>query len=565
MKKPTPIDIERRPPRRSATRKTAAPRPDRPPRKLPVFSEADFRRFAESSDDVFWLASPARGALLYVSPRFEALWGIPAEAVMRDPAQWNAAVLPDDAQQLPAPFFAGDQVAEDSVREYRIQSHTGQVRWIRDRRFVLHNSAANDAVSLVGGIAEDVTERKQRELDSAQLLRREREARAAAEAAALAKDEFLAIVTHELRSPLNAIRGWSHVLRHGGPLEGVQLKALDAIDRNTQAQARLVDDLLDSQRILCGKLQLEMAQVSLSAVIDEALEAVRPSAQAKRLRLEVAHDPSVGIVKIDPDRLRQALVKLLSNAVKFTPEDGIVSVSTRRGGKELSITVQDTGAGIEPSQLQLMFGPFQQADSSNTRRANGLGLGLSLARQLIELHGGGIGVASEGAGRGTRFTVRLPLSVLNENDALQDPESSSPLAGKKIVIVEDDEDGREVLGLILRGAQVELQSFENAAAAYEYLAHASADQQPDALISDIAMPGEDGYAFIRRVREMEGSRHRRRVAALALTSFARVEDRIRALKAGFDAHMAKPIDPERVLSTLARALDVHERATAAGS
>ncbi|HEV7915588.1 MAG TPA: hybrid sensor histidine kinase/response regulator, partial [Albitalea sp.] len=410
-----------------------------------------------------------------------------------------------------------------------------------------------------GGIAEDITERKRREIESGELLERERDARAEAEAAASSKDEFLAVVTHELRSPLNAIRGWAHVLRHSGMLNGTQVKALDAIDRNTQAQAHLVDDLLDSQRILCGKLQLEWKRVPIGCIVDEAVESVQPAAQLKRIRVEVSHDPAVGIVQADSDRLRQALVKLLSNAVKFTPEDGIVSVRSERRPGQLAIEVRDTGIGMEPAQLPFVFDRFQQADSSNTRRANGLGLGLSLAQQLVELHGGRITVDSPGAGQGTTFTVELPERLLRtaERPAPEAPQAS-PLAGKRVMIVEDDADGREVLGLILRGAQVELQSFDRAAAAYHYLAHAAPNEQPDALISDIAMPDEDGYAFIRRVREMEGGEHRPHVVALALTAFTRVEDRMRALKAGFDAHVPKPIDPERVLRTLIDALHLPE-------
>lgn len=515
--------------------------------------DVHFRRFAESSKDVFWLADLETGQLLYVSPRFEALWGIAPEALIEDPSLWHRAVVADDAEHLPQPFFADATGHDEAVREYRIAGRDGRTRWIRDRRFALRDGEGG---ARIGGIAEDVTERKQREIDDQALLERERQARADAEAATQAKDEFLAVVTHELRSPLNAIRGWSHVLRHSSALQPVQVKALDAIDRNTQAQAHLVDDLLDSQRILCGTLQLDLGRVPLAVLVEEAMESVRPGAVLKRIRLEVTHDPAVAMVIADADRLRQAMTKLLSNAVKFTPEDGIVSVATRRGDGGLEIEVRDTGVGIAASQLPLVFERFQQADSSNARRANGLGLGLTLAQQLVELHGGRISVRSEGIGLGSAFTIALPpQSVCDDAVAGSAASADSPLAGKRIVIVEDDDDGREVLGLILRNAQVELQAFDRAADAYEYLAaHSGEGDRPDALISDIAMPDEDGYAFIRRVRALEGGEHRPHIVALALTSFARVEDRIRALKAGFDAHVAKPIDPERVLHTLVQAL-----------
>jgi PAS domain S-box-containing protein len=516
--------------------------------------ETHFQRFAESSDDVFWLADLTDQSLLYVSPRFEQLWGVRADRLMSDPMQWNQAVQSPDAKSLPAPFFADDPTHGEMVREYRITARGGDTRWIRDRRFYLSDSSGQTV--RIGGIAEDVTERKQREIESETLLAREREARAQAETAASSRDEFAAVVTHELRSPLNAIRGWAHVLRHSGMLNATQLKALDAIDRNTQAQAHLVDDLLDSQRILCGKLQLELQRVPLASVLAEAIEQVQPSAEQKRLRLEVSHDPAVGIVRVDPERLRQAVVKLLANAVKFTPEDGIVILRSRRGPESLAIEVKDTGVGLEPAQLPFVFERFQQADSSSTRRANGLGLGLTLAQQLVELHGGRIGVDSAGAGQGTLFTIELPEHLLDKSPELPvgAPQFASPLAGKRIVIVEDDADGREALGLILRGAHAELHCFDRASAAYDYLLHAAPEEQPDALISDIAMPDEDGYAFIHRVREMEGSEHRPHVVALALTAFSRLEDRMRALSAGFDAHVAKPIDPDRVLHTLIDAL-----------
>ncbi|HEX6707266.1 MAG TPA: ATP-binding protein [Albitalea sp.] len=522
-----------------------------PPRRL---VEAHFQRFAESSDDVFWLADLTAGELLYVSPRFEQLWGVQAKDLLQDPSQWNRAVLPADAAALPQPFFADQAQSGETVREYRIRAPGGETRWIRDRRFHLRDDGGRTL--RVGGIAEDVTERKTRELENVELLDREREARAQAEAGAQAKDEFLAVVTHELRSPLNAIRGWAHVMRHAGvALNATQVKALDAIDRNTQAQAQLVDDLLDSQRILCGKLELEMQRLPLAELLDDAVMAVRPAAEQKRIRLELSHDPRIGIVRADPDRLRQALVKLVSNAVKFTPEDGIVSVRSERRPGALAIEVKDTGIGLEPSQLPYVFDRFQQVDSSRTRRASGLGLGLSLAQQLVELHGGRIGVDSAGPGQGTTFTVELGERLLQPSEApAVAPDIGSPLAGKRILVVEDDADAREVLSLILRSADAQLHSFDCAAAAFDYLEHVAPEERPDALISDIAMPDEDGYAFIRRVRKMEDGEHRPHVVALALTAFSRVEDRVRALKAGFDAHVAKPIDPDRVVNTLVRTL-----------
>jgi PAS domain S-box-containing protein len=554
MTTPPSNDIPRRPARRRRVDPAGKEERAIPARAPTLLGDPQFRRFAESSDDVFWIADLARGRLLYVSPRVEALWGVDAETLLREPERWNAAVLRQDVRRLPRPFFADALDADEVVREYRIRAPDGQVHWIRDRRFALRDG--DEGVPCLGGIAEDVTEGKQREVESAKLLQLERDARAQAEAAIQTQDEFLAVVTHELRSPLNAIRGWSHVLRNSGTLQPPQVKALDAIDRNTLAQAHLVDDLLDSQRILCGTMPLEPGLLQLESLVEEAIEAVRPAALAKRIRLGASPDPSVGMVTVDADRLRQALVKLLSNAVKFTPEDGVVRVRTWHNAHVLAIEVQDTGVGLEPGQADAVFGRFAQADRSYTRRASGLGLGLSLARQLVELHGGRIAVASDGPGQGARFTIELPISCLRDDSEATAQAAALPLAGKRIVLIEDDDDGREALGLILRDAKVELRSFERAADAYDFLAHVSAEEQPDALISDIAMPDEDGYAFIRRVRAMEDREHRPHTAALALTSFSRLEDRLRALKAGFDEHVAKPIDPERVLRMLEQVLDM---------
>ncbi len=516
--------------------------------------EMPFQRFTESSDDVFWLADLTTQQLVYVNSRFEHFWGIGSDALLKDPTRWNQAVVDTDAHLLPSPFFADTAASENSVREYRIVDARGQSHWIRDRRFYVRN--AQDKAVRVGGIAEDITERKQAEIQRDQMLQCEQRARSEAEALALSKDEFLAVVTHELRSPLNALRGWAHVLRRAGPLNALQEKALDAIDRNTQAQARLVDDLLDSQRILSGTFELQWGRANLASLVDDAAASMHDRATAKRITLDVRHDTTIDAVSADVNRLRQAVTNLLSNAIKFSPEDGIVHVRTLRRPQAVAIEVKDGGIGLAPTQLPFLFNRFQQADSSSTRRQSGLGLGLSLAQQVIELHGGHIRVSSEGVGLGATFTIELPdQPSLPSPTAPQYPLPLSALAGKRVVVVEDDPDGREILELLLRDAKIELLSFDRTAGAYEHLAHAPPEEQPDALISDIAMPDEDGYAFIHRVRELEARLHRPRLVALALTAFSRKEDRQRALAAGFDEHVGKPIDSQMVLQTLEAALD----------
>lgn len=521
------------------------------------------RQFAESNGDVFWLADMASRRLLYVSKRAEQLWGVSQEQLLLDPGLWTRALHAEDTGILPTPFFAlheDQDGGSQPVREYRIHGRDGATVWIRDRRFQLRNGEGR--VVRVGGIAEDVTERKQAEFEREALLQRERQAREQAELLTQSKDEFLAVVTHELRSPLSAIRGWAHVLRGSGELNALQLKALDAIDRNTQSQARMVDDLLDSQRILAGKLELAWGQPLLSALIDEAVETVQPLADAKQITLSVSHDSRIATVRADINRLRQALVNLLTNAVKFTPESGLVSLSSQFDDQGLHIRVQDNGVGLEPQQMPKVFRPFEQADSSaNARPQRGLALGLSLAQQLIALHGGEIRVEGAGAGQGSTFSIELPSSLVTPAAATPSSaehawphDDSKTLQGHRIMIVEDDDDGREALGLILKDHGAELLSFSEAGSAYEYLAYSPASELPHALVSDIAMPREDGYEFIRRVRVLEQQRHRPRMLALALTAFGRAEDRQRAHAAGFDAHLAKPLDSRVVVRSLQEAL-----------
>lgn len=519
-------------------------------------SELRFRQFAESTDDVFWLADVRTRELLYVSPAFERVWGVGCEALYTDPERWNEALLPSDLPQLPTPFFAdaSGSPGYEAVREYRIRHAGGQVRWIRDRRFQLRDE--HGEVVRIGGVAEDITERKERELEREEMLARERALRAEAEALASAKDEFLAVVSHELRSPLNAIRGWAHVLRQTGQYAPAQLRALDAIDRNTQAQARMVDDLLDMQRILRGKLQLEPRRAALAPLIEQASETFRPTAEAKRIEMTLRHDPHIDMVLIDVERLRQALVNLISNAVKFTPEDGRIEISTRLGPHSLEIEVRDSGIGIDGNVLPQLFERFKQADGSSTRRAGGLGLGLSLARQLVDLHGGRLRAHSDGLGHGTSFVIELPRRLAEGGDrpgAGVDGRTEG-LNGKRIVVVEDDPDGREILGFILRDQQAQLALFDRAPKAFDHLAALSADEWPHALISDIAMPGEDGYSFIRRLRAHEARHSLPRLPALAVTAFASAPERKKALHAGFDAHFGKPIDSNALIDTLLQLL-----------
>ena len=389
------------------------------------------------------------------------------------------------------------------------------------------------------------------------LLERERAAREAAEAAGLMKDEFLATLSHELRTPLNAIVGWATLLGTGS-LQGERLEhALQSIVRNARSQARLIDDLLDVSAIISGKMSLEARVVDLASVIEAALDAVRPAAEAKSIRLEVDlgwDGREGGLVSGDPGRLQQVVWNLLSNGVKFTPEHGTVRVRLDQPDHHARITISDTGPGIDEMFLPHVFEPFRQEDGSITRNHGGLGLGLAIVRRLVELHGGTVRAESRGHGHGACFEVLLPLRPAEAERREPQPSRSRKGAlecppnvpGLRILVVDDEPDARALVSTLLGSCGAEVRAASSAAEAFEVLL----SFRPNVLLCDIAMPGEDGYDLIRRVRELtpeEGGR----VPAAALTAHARAEDRRRTLLAGFNMHVPKPVDPEELLAVVA--------------
>ncbi len=411
----------------------------------------------------------------------------------------------------------------------------------------------------VAGTGRDISARKRAEAEREQLLASERTARSEAERASLMKDEFLATLSHELRTPLNAILGWANILSLEATPDDYR-EGLQVIERNARAQARIIDDLLDMNRIMSGKVRLDVQSINLAAVVEAAIETVRPAADAKSVRLQSIVDPLAQPVRGDPSRLQQVFWNLLSNAVKFTPKGGRVQVLLERVNSHLEVRVIDTGEGIAPEFIPHVFDRFRQADPSPTRAHGGLGLGLAIVKQLVELHGGNVHVRSAGSGTGATFTVSLPVGAvqpasigepIRRHPRGHDPlpfaaVASLDLRGIKVLVVDDEADARGVVAHCLGIAGAEVRPASSAAEALDLLRV----EKPDILISDIGMPGEDGYSLIRRVRTL-GPNDGGRVPAIALTAYARAEDRMRAVLAGFQMHISKPVEVAELLAMVA--------------
>ena len=371
------------------------------------------------------------------------------------------------------------------------------------------------------------------------------------------KDEFLSVLSHELRTPLNAILGWSRLLQAGKLNAAKSAQALDIIERNAKSQAQLIDDLLEISRVIQGKLRLHVLPLHPSSVIEAAIDTVRPAAEAKSIRLQAVLDPSAGPISGDPERLQQVVWNLLANAIKFTPKGGRVQIRLERINSHIEITVSDTGMGISADFLPYIFERFRQSDSTTTRAFGGLGLGLAIVRQLVELHGGTVRAISPGEGQGATFMVVLPLMIVHTDVTQPDrvhPQvatevplsTDSSLDELQVLVVDDEADARTLLVTLLEQQGATVTAVATVSEALAVLKH----RRPDVLVSDIGMPGEDGYALIRQVRaqsaELGGQ-----IPAIALTAYARVEDRIRLLKAGFQLHIPKPVEPSELVEAIA--------------
>jgi PAS domain S-box-containing protein len=407
-------------------------------------------------------------------------------------------------------------------------------------------------------IARDIAEQKQSEDERAQQLAREQSLRNEAQTANRIKDEFLATISHELRTPLNAILGWATMLRSGRLSEDAAAQGIQAIERNAKSQAQLIEDLLDVSRIISGKFRLDIKPVLLTPIVSAALDSVRPAAEAKTIQLEMIIDPAADALRVDEARFQQIIWNLLSNSIKFTPQGGRVEVRISRHEGMAEIAVTDNGDGINADFLPFIFDRFQQADASITRKHSGLGLGLAITRHLVEMHGGIIVAESQGPGFGSTFKIRLPLPAVTDarqtiaglgspqkNEGVVEGSEAPSLAGARILAIDDADDTRALLRVLLEGYGADVLTASSAREGLELIS----EWNPDVLICDIGMPEEDGYSLIRRIRDLspeEGGQ----IPAIALTGYVRVEDRTRALEAGYQIFVPKPVEATELVAMI---------------
>jgi PAS domain S-box-containing protein len=498
-----------------------------------------------SSDDVI-VSKTLDGIVTSWNPAAERVFGwTAAEAIGRH----ITLIIPEDR------WAEEDDVLGRLRRGERID-HFETVRRTKDGRLIdvsITVSPVKDAAGRVVGaskVARDITARRRLEDQRILLLAREQEARREAEALNRAKDELIATVSHELRTPLNSIFGWARMLESGSLDEAARTRAISAILRNASAQARIVDDLLDLSRITTGRMRLDFERMNLNATIEAALETVRPAARAKDVALVATLDDSIETIEAAPDRLQQVVWNLLMNSVKFTPPGGRVEIATRRLSDSVAIVVADNGQGIAADVLPHVFEPFRQEDSSSTRAQSGLGLGLTLVRRLVELHGGTVGAESPGKGLGATFTVTLPLPTsrrtVTRDDRAPATMNGRTLEGSRVLVVDDDPEFLDLSMMSLRRAGAQVRGASSAARAYELIDA----WLPNVVLTDLAMPGEDGFMLASALRTMFSER-RAPVSIVAVTAYGTAETRARAAVAGFDLYLTKPIDPVNLAAAVA--------------
>ncbi|MDQ3634098.1 MAG: PAS domain S-box protein [Acidobacteriota bacterium] len=472
--------------------------------------------------------------------------------------EWNYEmfldhILPEYRKAVNKQFQLAIEGKTEWNFETEIKRADGKIRWISARGKIQENG--DDALKMHGTVT-DITKRKEAESERERLLENEKAARKDAEIANHMRDEFLATVSHELRAPLNSILGWGRLMQKGKLDEKTTENAVDTIVRNSESQNRLIEDLLDVSRIISGKLRLEVMTIKPINIVESALETIRPAAEAKGITLEVKEDADVSHISGDMNRLQQVLWNLLSNAIKFTPNDGKVTLEIEREEDFVNLHIKDTGVGIKEEFLPYVFDRFRQADASSIRKFGGLGLGLAIVRHITEMHGGTVHVTSEGEGKGSTFTVRLPLVVSpHEQDSEVRPsaeniglerDSKLSLDGLLILVVDDEEDTRHLLKQAMTFYGATVITADSAANALVEIQ----DKNPDVLVSDIGMPEEDGYSLIRKIRNLPDAQQKQ-TPAIALTAFTRAKDRMQALSSGYQNHVSKPVEPDELITVIA--------------
>jgi PAS domain S-box-containing protein len=521
-------------------------------------SEQRLRQMADTMAHMIWVTRPD-GYHEWYNRRWYEFTGVPEGST--DGEGWNGMFHPEDQSRAWSRWKHSLDSGEAYEIEYRLRHRTGEYRWVLGRALPIRNDRGE--IERWFGTCTDIHAMRQLVDEREHLLQSEQTARIEAERASRMKDEFLATLSHEIRTPLNAILGWAAVLRSTRIGAAEATEGLEVIERNARVQAQIIDDLLDMSRIVSGKLRLDVQRIDLADVIRAAAETVAPAAGAKDIHVQLVLDPLAGPISGDPHRLQQVFWNLLSNAIKFTARGGRVQVLLERVNSHVEVSVVDSGQGIDPAFLPYVFDRFRQADATTTRRHGGLGLGLAIVKQLVELHGGSIRAKSPGLGKGATFVMALPLLAVHPDvdpsqprrhptadtaAAGMDPWVS--IAGVRVLVVDDEADARVLLKRLLQECDAIVTTVSSAAEAVAFIQA----ERPDVLVSDIGMPEEDGYSLIRRVRALPADQGGR-IPAIALTAYARAEDRVKAVVSGFQHHLSKPVEPMELIAVVASLVD----------
>jgi len=520
--------------------------------------EKEIEHFKERSERLLYAAENAEVGLwfwdltedtIFSTPKCNEFFEVPPHEIFTYKS-FIKAIHPEDIEQVEAALRESQIDGKEYDSEYRVIFSDGSIHWIAARGKTFLDAEGNPKNMM--GLVRRVTDKKLANEELSKVYDREKKARSEAEEANRAKDFFLAVVSHELRSPLNAILGWSKILLTKEVDDATRRNALETIEKSARAQAKLIEDLVDSARVSSGKLRLELRPVNLYEIIKTVYFAQRPTADARKINLKFDADKEDVQVFGDSIRLQQIFTNILSNALKFTTEGGNIKINLRTGAATIEVSIEDTGQGISPETLPNIFQQFQQGDNKTPRTQSGLGLGLSIVKILAEKHNGKIEATSAGIGHGSTFTVTLPLCGSEASQPETAPKritkrEAKPLIDTKILIVEDDSDSREVLQLFLEQSGADVTSTESASQALTFLHQANGDL-PDIIVSDLAMPGEDGYSLIARIRKFPGAGGK--IPALALSAFASNENKQKAFAAGFQKYHTKPFEPDALIEDI---------------